>query len=383
MRALMLSTHDEPCGIADFNSSLAAALTSRGVTADTVRLPRFDPSGLATACHIFQQKLSQFEIGIIQHEWGFFGSDFRRSAHYFAKFLNSLDHKTRVVIFMHTAFPPLPSSRMFSFFSRNAKMRAAKRAFIAALNRRTRVFIHGDDGRDKIVGLGIETGRATSIMLPCHTPQNITRPRPLNDGDEVILTIFGFISEYKGYETVLNAMRLLPDRVKLVIAGGKHPRHAADKTLDSIYGFLHTGTWPRSTMEGIPNRFTKSERERLRGRVQVTGFVPRDAIADIINNTDIALAVYADGPLGSAALCEVLSFGRPIIASCLSSFEQIDKRGDCIRFVPVGCPFELAESILALIQDHRERLRLHQNALAFARKHTFSELAELVIEAIK
>ena len=134
-------------------------------------------------------------------------------------------------------------------------------------------------------------------------------------------------------------------------------------------------------MPSISGQFSEDVRNRFRSRVRLTGFVPHDELANTINNADIALAVYPDGPPGSGALCEVLSFGRPVIASCLFTFAEINKRGDCIKLVPAGCPFELAESILALIGNYQERLRLHGNAISFARKYNFAALAEMVLEA--
>src|ERR1700719_4807917 len=119
--------------------------------------------------------------------------------------------------------------------------------------------------------------------------------RPLTAQDPVQLAIFGFVSAYKGYETVLNAIRLLPDNVTLVIAGGKHPCNSGDKTLDSILGFLHTGAWSRPTMPRLPGRFTSADRDRLRKRVRITGYLSQTEMVNILNGTDIALAIYSEG----------------------------------------------------------------------------------------
>src|SRR5262245_39732329 len=89
MRLLMLSTNGEPCGIADYNSALGAAFVGLGHFIDIVRIPRFDPAGLATACEIFRRRLREFDLGLVQHEWGFFGSDFRQSAQCLTELLKS------------------------------------------------------------------------------------------------------------------------------------------------------------------------------------------------------------------------------------------------------------------------------------------------------
>lgn len=383
MRFLMLSTNGEPCGIADYNSTLGAAFVGLGHLTETVRIPRLDPAGLATACEVFRSKLPQFDLGLVQHEWGFFGSDFRQSARYFTGLLKSLRNETPVAIFMHTAFPVLSRSRTIPFFSKTAKIRAARSAMVSAINRRARVFAHGETAREQIVGNGVRSEHIEAIVFPLTAERNIAKPRPLGEPDKVQLAIFGFVSEYKGYETVLNAMRLLPDNVTLVIAGGKHPCSPGDKTLDSILGFLHTGAWPRPTMPTLPGRFATAARDRLRNRVRITGYLSQTEMVNILNGTDIALAVYSEGPTGSAALSQMLSLGRPVVASAITAFREVQRRGNCLKLVPPRAPFELTELILELIRDHDERVRLHENALAFARQHTFEALARHIIKTMR
>jgi hypothetical protein len=69
--------------------------------------------------------------------------------------------------------------------------------------------------------------------------------------------------------------------------------------------------------------------------------------------------------------------------STLAAFREVQQRGNCLKLVPARAPFELTELILALIQDHAERLRLYEDALAFARKHTFEALAQHVVKTMK
>jgi glycosyltransferase involved in cell wall biosynthesis len=297
--------------------------------------------------------------------------------------LKSLRSEPSVAIFIHSGFPVLPRSLTIPFFSNNAKVRAAKRAMVSAINRRACVFTHGDAAREQLVGCGIRRDRIEGIVFPLTAERDIAKPRPLSAQDTVQLAIFGFVSEYKGYETVLNAMRLLPDNVTLVIAGGKHPCNPGDQTLDSIFGFLHTGAWPPPTMPILPGSFTAADRDRLRKRVQVTGYLSHAEMVNVLNGTDIALAIYSEGPPGSAALGQMLSLGRPVIASTLTAFGEVQRRGNCLKLISAQAPFELTELILALIRDHAERLRLHENALAFARKHTFEALAQRVIKTMK
>jgi hypothetical protein len=155
-------------GIADYKSTLSAAFVGLGHVTDIVRIPRFDPAGLAAACEVFRGRLSEFDLGLVQHEWGFFGSNFRQQALCLTELSKSLRDEPPVAIFIHSGLPVLPRSRTIPFFSKNAKVRAAKRAMVSAINRRARVFTHGDTAREQLVGYGVRRDRkSTSRATVC------------------------------------------------------------------------------------------------------------------------------------------------------------------------------------------------------------------------
>jgi hypothetical protein len=173
MRLLMLSTNGEPCGIADYNSTLGAAFLGLGHLTDTVRIPRLDSAGLAKACEIFRERLPKFDLGLVQHEWGFFGSNFRQSAQCFAELLKSLGDEPPVAIFIHSGFPVLPRSRTMRFFSKDAKIRAAKRAMVSAINRRARVLVDELAGRSS-AGSSRRTEWEARGLGGCRGPFHLT-----------------------------------------------------------------------------------------------------------------------------------------------------------------------------------------------------------------
>src|SRR5215472_10214624 len=190
MRVLMLSTDGEPCGIADYNSRLSAAFVGLGHLTEIVRIPRFDPAGLGAACETFRRRLAEFDHGLVHHEWSFFGPDFRRSAQRSTELLRSLRDAPPVALFMHSSFPVLPPSRTLSFFSKNAKIRAAKRAMVSAINRHAHVFTHGDTAREQLVGYGVRRDRIEAVIFPLTAERDVAKPRPLSAQDTVQLAIF-------------------------------------------------------------------------------------------------------------------------------------------------------------------------------------------------
>src|SRR5262249_50658085 len=148
--------------------------------------------------------------------------------------------------------------------------------------------------------------RIETITFPMRVAYPLVEPRELSETDPVELVIFGFVAEYKGYEVALKAMRLLPENFILTIAGDGSEQHPNIPILDSIYGFLHTGEWESAEtyppVRSIQRPFTEDERESLRRRVRITGYVPPGRIATIMRSADIVLLPYRNGPSGSASL---------------------------------------------------------------------------------
>ena len=45
-----------------------------------------------------------------------------------------------------------------------------------------------------------------------------------------IIGLFGFVSEYKGHETAIRALKLLPAEYKIIIFGSQHPMSIMQNT---------------------------------------------------------------------------------------------------------------------------------------------------------
>jgi glycosyltransferase involved in cell wall biosynthesis len=259
------------------------------------------------------------------------------------------------------------------------------KAVVAAINEnpRIRIFVHGAHSKKSYLAHGVRSDQVIDIVFPMSPRREIVPPRNLKNDDFVTLLMFGFISSYKGYETALNAMRLLPENVRLVIAGGRHPSAPGDLTLDAIYGFLETGQWlHKPTIPPLPKRMTRSERDSLRARVELLGHVSHAKLDEVMNSADIVLAPYTpNGPAGSSAIGLALSFGRPIIASAVPVFLDVQQRANCLRLISPYARFELAEAVRQLIGDYPERARMAAAASEFARLNNFGALAQKMIAA--
>jgi glycosyltransferase involved in cell wall biosynthesis len=232
--------------------------------------------------------------------------------------------------------------------------------------------------RREWTGVGVLPSRVQAIVYPMRPAESPVEPRSLSDADTVELTIFGFVTEYKGYEIALNAMRLLPENYVLNIAGGYIPFHRTDRTMDAIHGFIQTGRWPYriqyAPIATIPRRYSEAERHSMETRVKFIGHVPAERVADIMGRTDIALVPYRRS-CGSAVLADALEFARPTIAAALPVFCDLEKRANCLRLVTPDAPFELAHAIRELAGNLVERRRMFNAARLFAETYSFAALA--------
>lgn len=167
--------------------------------------------------------------------------------------------------------------------------------------------------------------------------------------DAQIVGYLGFISNYKGLETLIAAMAKVPN-VGLMICGG----------------------WHVETQNDYINRIQDWSRELLGKRVVWTGFIPEDKLADAYGAMD--LLVYPSRfATESGALLHGIAYGKAIIASNLEPFKEKEEEGALTTFKDSR---DLAEKISALLGDEGMRAKLEFGAREYAKKNNWSEVAK-------
>lgn len=149
----------------------------------------------------------------------------------------------------------------------------------------------------------------------------------------------GFISTYKGLETLIEAMTRVPNTA-LLIGGGWHVEAETDY-------IMKLKQW---SLEVLPRR------------CQWLGYVPEEQLSMVYGAMDV-LCYCSRFATESGALTMGLAHGRPTIASNLPPFKEKEKEGALITFKGVR---DLAVKIKRLLKNGELRRKLEEGARAYA-----------------
>jgi glycosyltransferase involved in cell wall biosynthesis len=178
-----------------------------------------------------------------------------------------------------------------------------------------------------------------------------------------IVGVFGFLSEYKGFDTVIRAMHLLPEDHHLLIFGGVHPNEI--KKSEKIYPYLRKlldETFvDRSIFDGLKNMTVSlridsansgllvdhpkniSRRIHFLGPQTDEGFARGMVVCDHVVLPYLEIGQSASGPMSIA-----LELGCRVIAARNHAFMQFARyHPNAIEFFEIGNHLELAERIMA------------------------------------
>jgi glycosyltransferase involved in cell wall biosynthesis len=351
IRVSMFTPWDQVCGNAEYAKRLVPGLEGfASVEIHEMRniSDRYDEDGkyltrsalnsyfrgLASAA-----KNSVCDVVHIQHEFGFFGSSFGEADKRFLTLVRGI--RKPLVVTLHT-FVPSMSRRPFA--RRSQKVLEIflhwwrTRHIREALRRADAIVLHSGYTQRLLLRAFPEIKKKIRVIpiaieaLPPGSSVHWTK-----GGEEKWVIVPGFVSAYKGHDYALRAMELLPENYKLVVAGGLHPKDPGSSEM-----------WMQL--------LAKMDELGLRKRVVFTGFIENPAEqAALFEQADAFLLPYHEvGQSGSAALADVLAYGRPVITSWAKSMfvyrMESDMVNACIS-VDVGKPGALADAIRGGIEN--------------------------------
>ncbi len=369
LRIAMFTPWKAQCGISDYSRYLVEALRSLPEVEEVVIVePPGDAAKLSTGQALWRrgerkrlyQSLGQqmnrqgVHIAHVQHQYFFFGGVSPLKSR-FLDFLQAI--RPPVVMTVHELALPQDSSLL----KRIALAKVNRDSFLAP--NLQRLVVHTEADRVALQNIGCDPDRVVRMPHPvppaAPMPDSEQAKRVLNLQGKRVLTIFGFISKKKGHMVALEALRQLPPKVVLLLAGGRHPDDRTDY-VDQIY--------------------RRAEAWKLRDRLVVTDYLPEASIPTVMAATDIALAPYLQTS-GSGSLANLLAYGRAIVASDVPPHIEISASTDppCLHLVAAGNSNALARAVEGLLGDPHGMRMLQEAALRYAKAHPYLQMARNLV----
>jgi glycosyltransferase involved in cell wall biosynthesis len=259
------------------------------------------------------------------------------------------------VVTMHHVVEPQTVDRDFTRLHRVRAPARVARAGLgrvqAAIRRNARAIVVHEPGLAQAVPEATVIPHGIDVTNPS---TRLARERlQLHQERRLIVLCFGFLAPYKGLEAALEGARLAGDAVRLVVAGGPHPRLAA--VCDPYAARLH---------------------ERWADSAEFTGYVPGTAVADWFAAADVALVPYPRPFATSGPLALALGAGTPALLSV--------PLAACIGASTADAVPADAESIAARLQllarDASARERLAAATRELARERAWPQVADRHLE---
>jgi glycosyltransferase involved in cell wall biosynthesis len=323
LKVAMVSPFFARCGIATYSEALSNALGEAGCDVYGVRVPRFGRKYPEIFQDIVERiPVKDVDLVHVQHEYGLW----QNHEPVFYKILAQLGKPT--VTTMHAIgnyqVDPLVSA-----------------------------------GSDKVVVHNEFCARKfpyPTVIIP-HGCKPVECP-PMDQckkgygihPDAFIVGYCGFISPYKGIETLIDASTKLKN-VGLLIAGGWHTTGSETEYIAKV---------------------KKHSLDVLEGRCQWIGYVPDDMLSTAYGAMNV-VAYPSVWATESGALLTAVSHGKAVVASNVAPFREKEKLGALMTFKNVG---DLARKIKRLMKDERLRSKLEVGARKYAEDNSWLKVAK-------
>src|ERR1051326_1477776 len=364
MKIAMLTTVGERCGIASYSAALVASLRTLPET-DVQVVPIAVGEQPASHYEAQAEQLNAPDVDVvhIQHEFSFWGFPTPGRSK-FAE-LRRLIRRPVVV----TAHTPLSLSAIFpTATERNPWRWLKKKRLVTNRAYRESVEVSTVDASATIVlteaahtefvrrGLQSERLHVVPMGIPDALPADAGGARFRDRHrlhDKRVMTLFGYVTPNKGYAMVAEVLNTLPPDVAFVIAGGAR--------------------------RPVEEQYVEHLRQHIRevgvdDRVVVTGYLPDDEVAEVMHATDIALVPHTQAT-NSYSVTLPVTYGKPTLASDLACFREMAARTDCLELFRTGSKSDFREKLLALLGNPRRREQLAANALQYAARFTWPNIA--------
>lgn len=374
-----------PCGIADYHAKVVAALTASHVECHTVPLPtdsvyRDRPLALWRRRKLYGRlaaRSGDYDAALLDllTLW----NGFRPGENTLPAFMNHLRgplfmtlHEWPTVIAPEAKSKSLPGQmvqQLANVATRLGELRGLsyeewirRRMF----SRAGHILVHARSLEERLLSVGVPPERVTFRVLPVPTLPTPVRSASLDEfavqfANRRKIIIFGFPHPRKALERAIEVLPQLPADVVLMFVGG---------------------------IEGeFRQQYVRSLRELAGGlgvldRVTFLGEIPEASLAAAFAMSEFALAPF-DYAAGSSSFSYLISEGVPIVASDLAEHTALAQDGAGIVTFKSGDIDALTNTIRSLLNNQDRRRLLADRSRAFARRHTYSNLAGTIRERLE
>ena len=178
----------------------------------------------------------------------------------------------------------------------------------------------------------------------------LERERLVGAGNEMLLTV-GVVDNRKNLLNSLRALQLLPERYRLVLAGGNGYGSQA------VHDFIRD--------------------ERLESRVQWLGYVPRSVLVTLYQAASALLFTSREEGFGFPML-EAMAFGLPVVTSKTSALPEVG--GNAALYADPYDPRDIAACAARAVEDAELRQDQIRRGLLRASQFTWKRTAELTLK---
>lgn len=397
-RLAIVSTFDELCGIASYTKHLLPQL-EHDFDIEVFDLDQFLFKNLSKRVQLladqqiddFVQRLSSFDCVNIQLEHGTLGT---RPKDILRRFRKLAAAAPQLSVTFHTVLHNAPiswddilanfftgrwtkASNIYKSQKRSNLLAKPIYSFLNSLSRKKPVHVIAHSRRDMrvlkfVYGLKnahahplsyLDTKRATEIRA---STNRASFPSLSSLATDVkLIGTFGFLSPYKGFETVIKALHYLPADHHMLIFGGTHPQSIKKGvSIDPYLSELLTrGNIGRTTLDDVADlksskvslsvdlgsntNLTTEHPNDLSSRIHFMGVLSDDDFARAMSICDNVVVPYLEaGQSASGPISMALDMGCRVIASRTTTFLQLSRfHPDAIEFFDVGNFVELAQRI--------------------------------------
>jgi glycosyltransferase involved in cell wall biosynthesis len=367
--------HDGDSGVASYTANLVNALAARGekicvIAPETDGQPRFGNDGAVEVRRVFRQGIPSAvpsalaparDTGApvihLQHELFLYSGATGLATSVVAlrtprRQVRLPSSRQRTIITMHQVVDPATVTRNYTRMHRVRVPAVAARPAIAAVHRilpalADLVLVRKPAFRRIIPGT-VVVPHSIEVPVSTHEPRAEVRRRLGLPQDRLLALCFGFLAPYKGPEAALGAAESVGDSAHLVVAGGPHPRLAAQG-----------------------DDYAQRLRARWGASARFTGYVPDAAIGDWFRAADLSLLCYPEPHASSGPLALALAHRTPVLLSARLA-ETVGADPD---LAVAGGTQDWATRLRCLADDPAQLARLRRQVDIMARDGSWQSVA--------